>query len=73
MRTSEEEAEWARFQEEFVALRVKLCARTEDYAKRGRLYTAVEVADMRLLLHMLTIMEFKPKELKVHREAAAAQ
>ena len=61
MRTPEEEAECRKSEEEFLALRVKVCSQVEQAARDGASNVILQVDDVRQLLHVLAIRPYKAK------------
>lgn len=64
MRTIEEEAECRRSEAEFEAMRVKVCAQVEAQAKAGCDWALLSVADVRQLLHALSIRPYRAMTLE---------
>ena len=61
MRTPEEDAECKRIENEFLDLRVKVCAKVEAAARSGASEVSLPVSDVRQLLHVLAIRPYKAK------------
>lgn len=64
MRTPEEDAECRRIDDEFMALRVKVCAQVESAASAGWPVVSLSVSDVRQLLHVLSICDHRAKTME---------